>query len=261
MQCIAQQTYPADRVLIVDSGSNSRGYLESYEKQPSIEVRYAGEDIGFCCANNIGMQHLPAHIDYLFLLNPDAFLTPQYLEQAVQFMEKADNASVGALSGALLGYDIDRDAPTGLYDSTGVFRTWYGKWVDRSQGEACSSAASNTRAIEHVPALCGAAFFCRMQAIEQVLIRGCELLDATFYMYKEDIDLSIRLRDKGWRLAFIPDLHLYHCRGWSKNRAAMPRKLRLSSAWNELRIQRRLKQPVPIAYSCLKYAAVKFFDL
>ena len=32
-----------------------------------------------------------------------------------------------------LGYDIKSDQPTGKYDSTGIFRTWYGRWHDRAR--------------------------------------------------------------------------------------------------------------------------------
>jgi GT2 family glycosyltransferase len=260
MESLAQQTRPADKVVIVDSGSSSLSYLAPYQEMPHIQLHAAAGDIGFCCANNLGMRRLGAAYDYIFLLNPDAFLTPSYLEEAIAFMEDPAHVSCAALTGTLLGYDIERDAPSGKYDSRGIFRTWYGKWIDRSQGEEVISDQA-VPGYENIPALCGAAFFCRQKALQQVLIGGKELFDPAFFMYKEDIDLSLRLREKGWTLAFLPHLTLHHCRGWKKNRAEMPRRMRLCSARNELRLHWRSKEPLPLAYSLLKFAAVKWMDM
>jgi N-acetylglucosaminyl-diphospho-decaprenol L-rhamnosyltransferase len=259
MECISQQTRPPQKIIIVDSGSRSLAYLYRMQAQSDAELVCMEGDIGFCRGNNIGMRSLPPQTDYVFLLNPDAFLPPCFLEKAIAFMEDPANAQCGALTGTLLGYDMDADKPAGTFDSTGIFRTWYGRWYDRDQGKTYEASAART--LEHIPAICGAAFFCRKKAIDQVLIRGSELFDSRFYMYKEDIDLSLRLRRKGWNLAFVPDLHIYHCRGWKRDRSQMPRQLRLISAKNEIRIQARLKEPVPLLYSLLKYTAVKILDM
>lgn len=259
LACINRQTRPAARIIVVDSGSRDPSYLRKYEQQPNVDITLAAGDIGFCRGNNIGMAKVPANCGYVFFLNPDAFLTPTYLEKAIAFMESPENARYGALTGTVLGYDIASDKPTGTYDSTGIFQKWYGQWYDRGQGKPYQ--AGEYQEPEEVPAICGAVLFCRKRALDDVLLRGNEVLDNTFYMYKEDIDLSIRLRQKDWKLAFTPQLTAYHCRGWVRDRSKMPREFRLASARNELLLHRRLKAPVPIAYSLLKYAAVKFLDM
>jgi GT2 family glycosyltransferase len=259
MECIDRQTVSPTKVILIDSGSNDPSYLEKYKQQPHVEVVLADKDIGFCKGNNIGMTKLPQHCDFVFLLNPDAFLSSTFLEQALAFMNAPENARYAALTGTVLGYDINQDAPTGAYDSTGVFRTWYGKWYDRDQGR--QKKEDDYTNPETIPAICGAVFFCRKKAIDEVLLRGYELLDTTFYMYKEDIDLSLRLRKKGWNLAFVPNMIVYHCRGWQRDRKKMERRFRLASARNELRIQWHQKEPLPIAYSLMKFAVVKVLDM
>lgn len=259
MECIRRQTYPAERIIIVDSGSSNPSYLLTYRQQEDVTIVLAQKDIGFCKGNNIGMSKLPSRCDYVFFLNPDAFLSSTFLEQAMAFMENPQNKLCGALTGMILGYDIQANKPTGMYDSTGVFQKWYGQWYDRSQGHAYQ--AGQYQKNEEVPAICGAVLFCRKTALDSVLIRENEVLDNTFYMYKEDIDLSIRLRKQGWKLMFLPELIAYHCRGWQKNRSKMPRQLRLASARNELRLHGRQKSPIPLAYSLLKYTAVKLLNL
>src|SRR5262249_49063606 len=160
------------------------------------------------------------------------------------FMGNQNNKDCGALTGTILGYDIAKDKPTGKYDSTGVFRKWYGHWYDRGQGKDCHPQKYAKK--EYIPAICGALFFCRKEALDSVLIRDKEIFDNTFFMYKEDIDLSLRLRNEGWKLAFVPHLVAYHCRGWYKERKRVPRILRMCSARNELFIHKRSREPIPL---------------
>jgi len=253
------QTRQADELIIVDSGSENVDYLSIYRQEKNMHVIFAGKDIGFCRGNNFGMKHLDQETDYVFFLNPDAFLDANFIEQAISVMEKPAYKDVGALTGCLLGYDITLNKPTGKYDSTGVFCTWYGRWHDRAQ--ATTVVSEKFQQIEKIPAICGAVFFCRKQALGNVTIRGDEVFDNTFYMYKEDVDLSLRLRKRGWKLLFGPELIAHHCRGWKQNRKKIPKKFRLCSARNELRIHLREYALIGTAYSFMKYLAVKVFDL
>lgn len=259
LACLNQQSRQPCQIILVDSGSNNPAYLERYRQQKNVTIVIAEKGCGFCKGNNAGMAHVQKKCDYVFFLNPDAFVTPTFLEKAVAYMEALENEKCGALTGTVQGYDIINDRPTGKYDSTGVFRKWYGRWYDRGQGEVCGERLYIEHA--HVPAICGAVFFCRKKALDTVLIRDGEVFDSSFYMYKEDIDLSFRLKKKGWTLDFVPDLLAYHCRGWQRDRSQMPRKMRVASARNEVIVQAKHKSPVPIAYSFLKYAGVLILDL
>lgn len=100
---------------------------------------------------------------------------------------------------------------------------------------------------------------CRKKALDEVLLQGGAIFDPSFYMYKEDIDLSLRLRRKGWSLMYVPSLVAYHCRGWKKERKDVPKAYRLLSARNEMRLYARSGSPYVI-YSALKYAAVKLLN-
>ncbi|MCB1112856.1 MAG: glycosyltransferase family 2 protein [Chlamydiales bacterium] len=257
MHAIATQTVAPRQVIIVDAGSHDTRYLDKY-CSPTTAIVKPGSALGFCQANNIGYQHVASDCDYILLLNPDAFLSETFLERAVAHFEDPSYWECGALTGMALGYDLDNDIPTGTYDSTGVFHTWYGRWYDRGQGE--SIAEGRYSAPEAIPAITGALFFIRKEALDSILYPGRNLFDPSFFMYKEDIDLSLRLRNHRWTLYYFPDLVAHHCRGWDTDRSAMSRSARVSSARNELWIHRRERKVVPTLYSLAKYAAVKWFD-
>jgi len=248
---LERQTKKPSLILFVDSGSTNPSYLDFLNDKPGVKRLFAGHDVGFCVGNNVGYKEIPDDFDYVLLLNPDAFLTPRFIEEAVHFMER--NETCGAMTGQLLGYDIAKDAPNGCYDSTGIYRRFFGAWRDRDQG--CKVKPHRYRSPEEVKAICGALMFLRKKAI------GDTLFDESFYMYKEDIDLSLRIKEKGWQILFNPLLTAYHCRGWDVDRRKMPKRFRLLSAKNELKIHWKMRCPLGTVYSSCKYLAVRVFNL
>ena len=244
-----------DRIIIVDSGSTDTGYLLPFTTNPAVELILSA-NVGFAAANNRGTSVVFDVADFVVYVNPDAFLERNFIETALHYMNDDSNQRVGCLTGLLSGYDIDNNQATGLIDSTGIIRTRWGRLVDRYQGVPEENLSATIP--EHVPAVCGALMFCRMSALRQVATDG-KVFDEDFFMYKEDIELSWRLRQNGWSLLFLPQRAAFHCRGW-RSRRAMSRRARVLSAQNELLLYRKHDwRFLPIA--TLKYLAVRLLDL
>lgn len=259
LKALKEQTRLPLQVIVVDSGSHDPSYLEVWENDPLVTLHREASNVGFCQGNNLGMARVDATVHYVLFLNPDAFLTTSFIEKACAVMEEEANSKVGALSGILLGYAMENHQPSGRIDSTGIFRTWYGRWYDRGQGDDVVSSRKIYKHREEVPALCGALMFCRLEALQKTALAPNVVMDPEFFMYKEDIDLSLRLRRQGWSLLFVPELEVYHCRGWGQDRKQVPQRLRLLSAKNEMRLYGRMRSPCYI-YSALKYFMVKVCD-
>jgi GT2 family glycosyltransferase len=232
LDCLLAQTRTADRIVVVDNNSPSPSYLDRIPASAAVRLVRLPRNEGYCRANNLAYA-MVRDCRYVVFLNPDAFLSERFLEQALSWMEQPDNASVACLTGTLLGFDVERGGPTGLIDSTGIFQKWYGRWYDRGRG--APSHELTTVAAEEVPAACGALMFCKTEALEDVSLRAGEVFDPAFFMYKEDIDLSIRMRSRGWRIMYVPALLCHHVRGW-QGRQSVTRKARYLSTRNELRL-------------------------
>ncbi len=257
IDCLRQQSLKPTQTIIVDSGSADTAYVQRYQKNKGVTVIESPNNIGFCQGNNIGYSHVDPSCEYVLLLNPDAFLNVSFLQEAIAYMNKAAHRRVAVSTGMLLGYDRLADRPTGEYDSTGIFQTWFGRWYDRGQGEKYPQVLYQQA--EAVPAICGALMLCRKKALDEVLLPGSSIFDPAFFMYKEDIDLSLRLRKRGWTLMYVPSLAAYHCRGWKKDRQAVPKALRLMSARNEMTLYARAGSPY-VVFSAMKYVAVKLLN-
>jgi len=240
-------------LTIVDSGSQCTQYLEKLSARYPVDIIFQ-PNIGFSRANNLGVQRNP-DADYILFINPDALIRPQALSKAIAVMQ--NNPSLGCVTGKLHGYDLLSGRPTGYLDSTGIWRKWYGRWFDRGQGVPDKGQFASS---ELVPAICGAFMFCRMSALKDVALPDGAVFDPAFFMYKEDIELSLRLRKKGWKLMYVPEIEVYHCRGWNRKRSDIPLALREMSAKNEVLLCLRYPSFYCI-WAVAKYLFVKGFRL
>lgn len=241
---------PPAATVIVDSGSENREYLQPYVDQAGFTVLQQ-ENIGFSQANNLGWQVVQQQVDFVLFLNPDAFPAPDSLELALAFLKK--NQHTGCVGGKLLGFDSKSKQPTGLLDSTGVFRKWFGRWYDRDHGQLDCGQHSQR---EEVPALCGAFLFCRKTALESVALAEEAVFDPDFFLYKEDIELCLRLKKKGWQLVYLSEILVHHCRGWQMDRQQISYTLRLTAAHSELLLYRKHPSPYML-WALAKYFLVR----
>jgi hypothetical protein len=94
---------------------------------------------------------------------------------------------------------------------------------------------------EQVFGCSAAALLARRDALDAVALEG-EVLDETFFMYKEDVDLSWRLRLAGWECWYVPRAVAYHARtsveptgvrSFHENERAKPRHVRVHSLKNQ----------------------------
>jgi N-acetylglucosaminyl-diphospho-decaprenol L-rhamnosyltransferase len=249
---LEKQTIPIKGLAIVDSGSTDPHSLDDIYQLAGMKT-IKTENVGFSKANNIGFKQIVADREGMVVfMNPDTFLPPDYLAQAINVLNENPGAAV--VSGKLLGYDLKNMKPTGMIDSTGIFRHWYGRWYDRGQGQ---NDRGQYDLIAAPPALCGALMCCRLKALEP--FHG-DVFDPDFFLYKEDIELCLRLRSAGWTLVYDPRLIAHHCRGWAKKRQKMSYDLRLMAARNEVLLYR--KHPAPtMVWALLKLFLVRIFHL
>jgi N-acetylglucosaminyl-diphospho-decaprenol L-rhamnosyltransferase len=252
LEALAAQTRRPNLIVIVDNRSADPSYLEVVPDDPQFRLIRSTRNDGFCGGNNRGYA-LAQRCKYVLFLNPDAFLSTRFIEEALEWMEQPESARVGCVTGALLSFDVVHRQPTGRIDSTGIFQTWYGRWFDRGR-DAAWNEASERGPREDITAACGALMFCRTEALEEVVLRRGEIFDSRFFMYKEDIDLSLRLSARGWRVVYSPSLICYHGRGW-KDRTRVSFWARLLSVRNELRVCWRYRR-TGLPFSLLKYAFV-----
>ncbi len=254
----AQKSLP-NEVIIVDSGSDDVTYInEIIEDVDLLTIKLiCCENVGFAKANNIGISRLSVDCTQVIFLNPDCFLPPAFISSLFSIIQNYPSA--GLLTGKLEGYDIATNLNTGLLDSTGIFQTYYGRWYDRGQGEADVGQYDGEYA-QFVPAVCGALMICRREVIDLIFKQDGYFFNEDFFMYKEDIEISLRIKKFGLDILYLSGLVAHHCRGWKGNRRKISRWARLRSAKNDVLIALKFRQKA-LLYSGVKYLLVLVFDI
>jgi N-acetylglucosaminyl-diphospho-decaprenol L-rhamnosyltransferase len=253
MDSLEGQTCKPDLVVLVDSGSTAPMFLDRAGRY-SLPVEILREtNVGFCVGSNIGWRRV-RDFDYVLFLNPDAFLTPHFIERALSYMEA--HPEVGMVAPSLIRYDIEKRIPLDVIDTTGVIRNWRG-FPERDQSRPVEALKRYTGP-NYIPWLCAAVAIGRREAMNAVVEPGDQLFDQSFFMYKDDTDLSWRVRRAGWYIVHHPELLGYHCRGW-QSRGAMSREARLLSVRNEVKMCWKNRSPFLVVIA-IKYLLVRWLD-
>jgi GT2 family glycosyltransferase len=186
-----------------DPAADVRAYLDHHVPHP-VKVVDTGFDAGFPYAVNRGFA--AASGEFLFVSNPDLLVSPTYLATLVGLFERRPMA--GLATGKIRRYDFSAHEPTEILDSAGLVMGRNRRARDRGEGVPDRHQFDEEQQVFGVS---GAAFVGRRTALVEAMVDG-ELLDESFYMYKDDIDLSWRVRLLGWECWYVPEAVAYHGR-------------------------------------------------
>ncbi|HXH92959.1 MAG TPA: glycosyltransferase family 2 protein [Thermoanaerobaculia bacterium] len=236
LSALAQQTHRSIELLHIDNASGDDSIAMVRSAFPFARQITNDTNRGFSAAVNQGVRL--ANGEFVLLLNPDAFLEPEYVERLVAALDRAGE-TFGMATGKLL------QAESGLIDSMGIRMTRSGRHFDVDQGRGVGSrsekvlAHSRSQSRPHsqpitnqqdslpgsaptpdprlaTPArevfgVSGAAAMYRMSFIRDVAIGG-EFLDEDFFAFREDADVAWRGQLFGWRAIYVPDAVGHHVR-------------------------------------------------
>lgn len=194
-------------VLVVDNGSEDGSQDLVRQDFPWVRLIELGENLGFGVANNRGAA--VAEGDRLLFLNSDAWLH----EGALPRLNRAlDEDSKIALVAPQLHYP-DGSLQFTWAPTTGVL----GEAVQMARNRFESRPWAHRVPPAPLRSLLGpgwltaACWLMRRDAFEQVA--G---FDEAMFLYFEDVDLSLRLRHRGWKLRFVPEATAFHIKGASE---------------------------------------------
>ena len=235
------------QVRIVDSGSSDTAYLKALSREnEEIDVIFEN-NIGFAKANNRGLYDI-INYDFVLFLNPDARVEKHVLSVMLERIYEKKYSNVGIFSVPLIQYNFDEGKKSNNYDSLGIYCDYLGRWKD-------IRCEINSTSLVKYEAICGAFMLCRVSALMQLKDSSGNIgFEESFFMYKEDIELSLRIKSK-WQILIFNDLFAYHCRGWGGERKKNPYWSRLISAKNDMKIAFKFKKRA-LPFSILKYLYV-----
>lgn len=197
-------------VFVVDNRSTDGSVAYLRERFPEVTFMENKENVGFARANNQAIRS--SNGKYVLLLNPDTILAEDTLIRFVDFVEEHPEAGgVGAYmlrADGIFAPESRRGLPTPfvafckmsglsyIFPKSRLFGRYYMRYLDENE-------------INEIEVVSGACMMLRREALDKV-----GLLDEDFFMYGEDIDLSYRVMQGGYKNYFLP-VRMLHYKGES----------------------------------------------
>lgn len=204
-------------VFVVDNNSVDESVMMVQEKFPEVHLIANKHNPGFSIANNQAIRQSKGK--YVLLLNPDTVVEEDTFLKCINFMDTHSEA--GALgvkmidgSGNFLP-ESKRGFPTpavAFYKTSGLSRL-FPKSKTFNQYHLGYLDQNETHEID---ILAGAFMFMRRSVLDKV-----GLLDETFFMYGEDIDLSYRIQKGGYKNYYFPESTIIHYKGESTKKGSL----------------------------------------
>lgn len=198
---IAIENWDAE-IIVIDNASKDDSCQMVKMLFPNVVLIENKENVGFSKANNQAVA--VAKGDYVCILNPDTAVSKDTFRQAIEYSESIKN--IGALGVYLMDGtgnflpESKRNLPTpkvSLMKLSGFTKKYYAKHVpETSHGE--------------VEVLVGAFMLLKRSIYNQV--GG---FDEDYFMYGEDIDLSYKITQAGYKNHYLGSVTVLHYKGES----------------------------------------------
>jgi GT2 family glycosyltransferase len=202
VQSLLQSDYQDYTIHIMDNGSNDNS-CSTLPINDKIKIHFLNKNLGFGKACNEALQYCKGA--FILLLNPDAVIKQDTLQKAIDFLSKNDYAVYGAAqvgeSGVIMKtcgrypnfFTFCNDV-LGLYHlNNKLFKNGFIQY-DWSHNISQS-----------VPHVMGSFYL-----IKRSLTNSLGLFDDRYFVYMEDLDLSLKVTKAGCNIYYDRDNVIYH---------------------------------------------------
>ena len=204
-------------IWVVDNNSVDGSVEMVKEKFPQVKLIASKENLGFSKGNNLAIKKSIG--EYILLLNPDTLVEEDTFEKVINFMDKTPKSGglgVKMVDGkGIFLPESKRSLPTpevafhkifglsSIFPKSKKFGKYHCGYLDKNENH-------------EIEILSGAFMLMRKEALDKV-----GLLDESFFMYGEDIDLSYRLIKGGYKNYYFSDTRIIHYKGESTKKSSV----------------------------------------
>jgi GT2 family glycosyltransferase len=207
----------ACEIFVVDNNSVDGSVTLIKEKFPQINLIINKVNTGFSVANNQAIKLATG--EYILLLNPDTVVQEDTFTKVLAFMDA--HAEAGGLGVKMLDGqgNFAPESKRGLPTPSVAFYKMFGfsRFFPKSKrfGKYHLSYLPQDQICE-IDVMSGAFMLMRKSVLDKI-----GHLDETFFMYGEDIDLSYRITQAGYKNYYFPETQIIHYKGESTKRSSL----------------------------------------
>lgn len=193
-------------VIIVDNNSKDKTLeiINNFQKKSKkIYLLKNNENLGFSKSNNIGIKFaIEKQSDYFLLLNQDTVVDKNLIKTGEKYFKTIKDA--GAFSPKILIKDNKKIwwIGTKVFTLSDLFKNLklgVSIHIDKEKEDYPIKEPIEVEAVS------GCSLFIKKEITDKV-----GLLDEDFFMYGEDLDYSLRIKDSKYKLYVIPETVVLH---------------------------------------------------
>ncbi len=191
--------YPEYETVVVDNASDDvQDFALALRKYfPEVKIIALPQNRGFSGGCNVGIEYALAwQSDYVLLLNNDTTVAPDFLTKLVEASESDSHIGI---TGAKIYY---QNKPDTIWYAGGKF-AWRNGGIHPDMGRV-DSAKDDSR-ITNTSYVTGCVLL-----IKTELLRHIKTMPEQYFMYYEDIDLSLIVQKAGYKTVVAHASHVWH---------------------------------------------------
>ncbi|MFM7080039.1 MAG: glycosyltransferase family 2 protein [Bacteroidota bacterium] len=204
-------------VFVVDNDSSDGSVEMVAARFPDVHLIANKDNVGFSKANNQAI--IQSKGDYVLLLNPDTVVEEDTFRKCVAFMDSHPDAGglgvkmIDGKGNFLPESKRGMPSPSVAFWKISGLSSLFPKSKTFGKYHLGFLSEDETHEVE---ILAGAFMMMRKSVIDQV-----GMLDESFFMYGEDIDLSYRILQGGYKNYYYPGTRIIHYKGESTKKSSV----------------------------------------
>jgi GT2 family glycosyltransferase len=252
---LSSTSYKNYDIIVVDNFSTDNSAAQLEKDFPSIILLRSDENKGFTGGNNLGFDYaINEGYEYVMMLNNDVAVEPDFLEPLVVKLDMDEK--IGGVQPLIYFYH-DREL---IWNAGSRYNAIFGipyilGYYRKDKGQL---QRKKQKSIDWIT---GCAFMIRTEVLKKVGV-----LKQDFFIYYEDVDLSFRIKEAGYALAYEASSVVYHKTGMShKSKEKLKEgylnpKVHYLNARNRLFVLKEYTQKIAIP-TVILYQIIYFFGI
>tara|TARA_R110002020_G_scaffold189556_6_gene388790 strand:- start:309 stop:1244 length:936 start_codon:yes stop_codon:yes gene_type:complete len=197
--------FPEFKVILVDNASQNQEGSRLKNGFPEIDLIENSTNLGFTGGNNVGIRKaLDEEYTHVMLLNNDTVVEPDFLGQMLQ--KFLTNPTLGVVQ-PLIFFLHDRKL---IWSAGGKWKPAWCRSITLGDRKYNEQYQAKDRDLDWATGCC--------MLITRTALLKAGLLNESYFTYFEDVEWSLRFKEKGFDIELAAEAMIYHEAGASSKK-------------------------------------------
>lgn len=198
-------------IIVVDNASGDNSAEMVRRNFPKVILIANKKNIGYAKGNNLGVKKAKGR--YILFLNADTLIYPKTIKTMVNFIDSRADIGAATCRVELINGELDDSCHRGFPTPFAAFCYFSGlsKLFPKVKlFSGYTKTYMDLNKIHEVDSCSGAFMIVRRKSGQEI-----SWWDEDYFWYGEDLDFCFKLKERGWKIYFVPHVKILHYKGVS----------------------------------------------